>query len=129
MRIIVQKYGGTSLATPDLRSRVCDIVTANRNKGIGIVVVVSAMGRETAAYATDTLIKLMRETNPKPPAREMDILMSCGETISGVLLTNQLSARGIPAIFLSGEQAGIVTDGNYGDAHILYVNPEKIIDC
>ena len=129
MRIIVQKYGGTSLATPDLRSRVCDIVTANRDEGIGIVVVVSAMGRETAAYATDTLIKLMKETNSKPPAREMDILMSCGETISGVLLTSQLCARGLPAIFLSGEQAGIVTDGNYGDAHIIYVNPQKILDC
>lgn len=129
MRIIVQKYGGTSLATPDLRSRVCDIVTANRDKGIGIVVVVSAMGRETAAYATDTLIKLMREANPNPPVREMDILMSCGETISGVLLASQLSARGLPAIFLSGEQAGIVTDGNYGDAHIIYVNPQKIMDC
>lgn len=117
------------MATPDLRSRVCDIVTANREEGIGTVVVVSAMGRETAAYATDTLINLMKETNPSPPAREMDILMSCGETISGVLLTSQLNARGLPSIFLSGEQAGIVTDGNYGDAHIIYVNPQKILDC
>ena len=102
MRIIVQKYGGTSLATPDLRSRVCDIVTANRADGTGIVVVVSAMGRENAAYATDTFIRIMRETNPNPPLREMDILMSCGETISGVLLTSQLLARGISSIFLTG---------------------------
>ncbi len=127
MRIIVQKYGGTSLATPDLRSRVCDIVTANRADGTGIVVVVSAMGRENAAYATDTFIKIMRETNPNPPLREMDILMSCGETITGVLLTSQLLARGISSIFLTGEQAGIVTDGNYGDAHIIYVNPQRIL--
>ncbi len=128
MRIIVQKFGGTSLATPELRSRVCDIVTANRADGIGIVVVVSAMGRENAAYATDTLINLMKESNPVPPLREMDILMSCGETISGVLLTSQLCARGIEARFLSGEQAGIITDGTYGNAHILYVNPKRILE-
>lgn len=126
MRIIVQKFGGTSLATPKLRSRVCDIVTTSRDKGIGMVVVVSAMGRKNDAYATDTLINLMKSTNPCPPARELDILMSCGETISGVLLTSQFCARDIPAIFLSGEQAGIITDGNYGDAHILYVDPQKI---
>jgi aspartate kinase len=91
-----------------------------------MVVVVSAMGRKNDAYATDTLINLMKSTNPSPPARELDILMSCGETISGVLLTSQFCARDIPAIFLSGEQAGIITDGNYGDAHILYVDPQKI---
>lgn len=129
MRIIVQKYGGTSLATPELRSRVCDIITANRTEEIGIVVVVSAMGRESAAYATDTLINLMKGNNPNPPLREMDILMSCGETISGVLLTSQLCARGIKARFLNGEQAGIITDGKYGNAHILYVNPQNLMEC
>jgi len=128
LRIIVQKFGGTSLATTELRSRVCDIVTANRAEGISIVVVVSAMGREKAAYATDTLINLMKDSNPNPPRREMDILMSCGETISGVLLTSQLAARGIKARFMNGEQAGIITDGNYGNAHILYVNPQNIIE-
>ncbi len=128
MRIIVQKFGGTSLATTELRSRVCDIVTANRAEGISIVVVVSAMGREKAAYATDTLINLMKDSNPNPPRREMDILMSCGETISGVLLASQLAARGVKARFMNGEQAGIITDGNYGNAHILYVNPQNIIE-
>lgn len=128
MKIIVQKYGGTSLATPELRSRVCDIVEANRSEGTGIVVVVSAMGRMNAAYATDTLINLIKDSNPNPPSREMDILLSCGETISGVLLTSQLCARGIKAKFLSGEKAGIITDGNYGNAHILYVNAQNIID-
>jgi len=127
LRIIVQKFGGTSLATPELRSRVCDIVTTSRDEGIAVVVVVSAMGRENAAYATDTFINLLKETNPEPPAREMDILMSCGEIISGVLLVNQLAARGILSMFMNGEQAGIITDGNYGDAHILYVNPQEIM--
>lgn len=126
MKIIVQKYGGTSLATPELRARVCDIIAAHRTEETAIVVVVSAMGRENAAYATDTLINLIKENNPDPPMREMDILMSCGETIAGVLLTSHLCARGIKARFLSGEQAGIITDGNYGNAHILYVNPQHL---
>jgi aspartate kinase len=118
MRILVQKFGGTSLATTEARSRVCDIIAANRQEGYSLVVVVSAMGRESAAYATDTLINLITEVNPDPLPRELDILMSCGETICGVLLVNQLTARGIKSRFLSGEQAGIVTDGNYGNAHI-----------
>jgi aspartate kinase len=87
------------------------------------------MGREKAAYATDTLINLVKEVNLAPSPRELDILMSCGETISGVLLVNQLLAMGIKARFLSGEQAGIVTDGNYGNAHILYINPKRIREC
>ena len=129
MRILVQKFGGTSLATTEARSRVCDIVAANQQAGYALVVVVSAMGRESAAYATDTLINLIKEVNPDPLPRELDILMSCGETICGVLLANQLSAQGIKARFLSGEQAGIVTDGNYGNAHIRYVNPQKLMEC
>ncbi|NLB17519.1 MAG: aspartate kinase [Syntrophomonadaceae bacterium] len=128
MRILVQKFGGTSLATTELRSRVCDIVESNREAGYSLVVVVSAMGRDSAAYATDTLINLVKEVNPDPLRRELDILLSCGETIAGVLLANQLTALGIPATFLSGEQAGIRTDGNYGNAHIRYVSPAKLIE-
>lgn len=129
MRILVQKFGGTSLATTELRSKVCDIIAASQQAGFAPVVVVSAMGRESAAYATDTLLNLIKEVNPDPLPREMDMLLSCGETICGVLLTNQLTAQGIKARFLTGEQAGIITDGNYGNAHILYVNPQKIRDC
>lgn len=129
MRILVQKFGGTSLATTELRSRVCDIVAATQQADFAPVVVVSAMGRESAAYATDTLLNLIKEVNPDPLPRELDILLSCGETICGVLLANQLTAQGIKARFLTGEQAGIVTDGNYGNAHIRYVNPQKILEC
>jgi aspartate kinase len=129
LRILVQKFGGTSLATTELRTRVCDIVHTNKQQGFSVVVVVSAMGRENAAYATDTFINMIKEVNPEPLARELDILMSCGETICGVLLANQLTAQGMKAKFLSGQQAGIVTDGNYGNAHILYVNPQKIKEC
>ncbi|MGI6452036.1 MAG: aspartate kinase [Syntrophomonadaceae bacterium] len=129
MGIIVQKFGGSSLATAELRSRVCDLISTAKAENHDVVVVVSAMGRQHDPYATDTLISLVKEVNPDPPLRELDLIMSCGELISGVLLTCQLCRQGIPARFFSGEQAGIITDGNYGNAHIIYVNPEKISEC
>lgn len=129
MKIIVQKFGGTSLATPELRSRVCEIVESSWEKDCGLVVVVSAIGRVGSPYATDTFINLMKEVNQAPDLRELDMLMSCGETISGILLSSQLNARGLPACFLSGADAGIVTNNNHGAAHILYVNPESILNC
>lgn len=117
------------MATTELRARVCSIVAASKQAGYAPVVVVSAMGRESAAYATDTLLNLIKEVNPDPLPRELDILLSCGETICGVLLTNQLTAQGLNARFFTGEQAGIVTDGNYGNAHIDHVKPQKILEC
>lgn len=129
MKILVQKFGGTSLATNELRSRVCALVADAKSAGYAPVVVVSAMGREKAAYATDTLLNLVKQVNPEPLPRELDILLACGETICGVLLANQLTAQGMPATFLNGEQAGIVTDGNFGDAHIRCVRPQKIMEC
>lgn len=128
MRIIVQKFGGTSLATTELRSRVCDIISASKEDGVGLVVVVSAMGRKNAAYATDTLIAMVKDINDSPSSREMDMLMACGETISGIVLANQLSARGIKASFLTGAQAGLVTDNNHGNAHILYINTKRVME-
>ncbi len=129
MKIAVQKYGGTSLATPELRSRVCDIVSDAVNDGYRVVVVVSAIGRKNDPYATDTFINLVKQVNSNPSPREMDLIMSCGEMISGIILSNHLGARGIASTFLTGEQSGLVTDGNYGNAHILYVNPKKIMQC
>ncbi len=129
MQIAVQKYGGTSLATPELRSRVCELIGDALAEGYRVVVVVSAIGRKNDPYATDTFINLVKEVNSSPAPREMDLIMSCGEMISGIILANQLHARGIPATFLTGEQSGLVTDGNYGNAHILYVNPKRIMQC
>lgn len=129
MKIAVQKFGGTSLATTNLRSRVCDIIQSVRSEGMNVVVVVSAIGREKDPYATDTFINLVKEVNPDPSPREMDLLMSCGEIISGILLSNQLCARGLKAQFFTGEQAGIITDGNYGNAHIIYINPGNVLNC
>jgi aspartate kinase len=129
VQIVVQKYGGTSLATPELRKRVGDLVAAAINDGYQVVVVVSAMGRQNDPYATDTFINLVKQVNPNPSPREMDLIMSCGEMISGIILSNQLCARGIPACFLTGEQSGLVTDGKHGNAHVLYVKPKRILQC
>lgn len=129
MEIVVQKFGGTSLTTPELRSRVGSIVKSLLDSGKKVVVVVSAIGRENDPYATDTLIKLVRDINPQPMAREMDLIMSCGEIVSGVLLANYFTNTGIQAKFLTGEQAGIITNEHFGNANILYVNPNNIIDC
>lgn len=129
MEIAVQKFGGTSLATADFRARVCEIIKATKAENKGVVVVVSAIGRDNDPYATDTFIRMVKETNPNPSPRELDFIMSCGESISGVLLASQLSAMGIESRILNGKQAGIITDGNFGNAHILYINPKNIIDC
>lgn len=129
MRITVQKYGGTSLSTPELRNRVAEIISSTREQGSHVVVVVSAIGRSGEPYATDTLLNLVKAVNPESAVRELDIIMSCGEIISGVLLASHLSAQGLPARFFTGQQAGIITDGQYGNAHILIVKPENIIDC
>lgn len=128
MKIAVQKFGGTSLTTPELRSRVSSIISSTISSGRKVVVVVSAIGRDNDPYATDTLIKLVKEINQQPLTREMDLIMSCGEIISGVLLANYLSQTGIKSRFLTGQQAGVVTDDNFGNAHVLYVNPRNILE-
>lgn len=129
MAIVVQKFGGTSISTPELRNRVCEIIASAIDSGQQAVVVVSAMGRLNDPYATDTFANLMKEINPNPAPRELDIIMSCGELISAALLASQLSGRGLPARCLTGQQAGLITDGNYGNAHIQYVNPRHIKAC
>jgi len=112
-----------------MRARVCEIISRTIEEGFKVVAVVSAMGREKDPYATDTLIKMAKEVNPHPSPRELDLLMSCGELISGTLLACQLSGMGIEARLFNGQQAGIVTDGDHGNAHIVYVNPGSIMHC
>ncbi len=124
MRIIVQKFGGTSLATAAYRERVADRVASARQRQLVPVVVVSAMGRAGDPYATDTLIELARSVDPDIPQRELDLLISCGETISSAIMGATLRRRGEPAVVLTGRQAGIVTDCSFGNARILRVEPE-----
>lgn len=122
MGIVIQKYGGTSLSTPQQRERVCQAIQRERHKGNSVVVVVSAMGRAEEPYATDTLINLLKRDNLNPSRRELDMLMSCGEIISGVILTNKLQSHGEQAVFLNGLQAGIKTNSNHGDARIVAID-------
>lgn len=128
MPFLIQKFGGTSLTTPEFRKEVAQKIVAAQNHGFSPVVVVSAMGRKGAPYSTDTLISVARQIHREPPHRELDLLMSCGEIISGVIMANTLTSMGYQAIFLTGAQAGIITDQNFTDARILRVEPQKIIE-
>lgn len=128
MEILVQKFGGTSVESYEKMKEVCKIVKSykEKNEDLGIVVVVSAMGRKGAPYATDTLISLCSQVNENPQKRELDILMACGEIISGTILTNIFNSQGLETIFLTGRQAGIITNEDYCNARIIKVNPERI---
>ncbi|MBM7854458.1 aspartate kinase [Desulfohalotomaculum tongense] len=128
MRFLIQKFGGTSLTTPEFRKEVAAKVVAAQKQGFSPVVVVSAIGRYGAPYATDTLISVAKQVNRDVPPRELDLLMSCGEVISGVVMVNTLLDMGCQAVFLTGAQAGIITDANFNDARILRVEPQKIIE-
>ena len=128
MDILVQKFGGTSVESYDKMNEVCKIIKSYKeeNENLGLVVVVSAMGRKGAPYATDTLISLCSKINEEPQRRELDIIMSCGEIISGTILVNMLRKRNIEAVFLTGYQAGIITTRDYSNAKIIDINPNRI---
>ena len=124
--VIVQKFGGTSVVDFDHRARVSQIVQTALQEGFRTVVVVSAPGRLGDADATDTLLQLVANEGAKVPARETDLLLSCGEIISAVVMAGHLRKDGVPARALTGPQAGIETDGRFGDAKILRVDPGPI---
>lgn len=127
MQILVQKFGGSSVATPAQRQQVVEKIVKAKEEDFDIVVVVSAMGRNGDPYATDTLLSLVKDF-PDTSLRELDALMQCGEIISGVVLTTTLQKAGHEAVFLTGGQAGIITDDNFGNSRILNVNPQKILN-
>ncbi|MBP2654890.1 MAG: aspartate kinase, monofunctional class [Firmicutes bacterium] len=126
MRILVQKFGGTSVASPEARACVVEKIRQALKKGFMPVVVVSAMGRKGDNYATDTLIGLAREACRNIAQRELDHIMYCGEMISAVIMTGFLQAAGIDAVMMTGGQAGIVTDNRFTNARVLNVDPTKI---
>lgn len=129
MRILVQKFGGTSVDRPEHRALAARKVLQAREAGFTPVVVVSAIGRAGAPYATDTLVKVLRDIDPqvKPAAREMDTMMACGEIISTVVFAHTLQTFGYKAIALSGGQAGIITTPEFGNARILEIHPHYIL--
>lgn len=128
MRIIVQKFGGTSVATPEARAAVVKKVKEAMDKGYRSIIVASAMGRKGDPYATDTLIGLLKDQNPEATKRELDALMCCGELISCSVLAGVLQKSGIKALVLTGGQAGIITDNTYGSARIMRVDTENLLD-
>ena len=119
--MIVQKFGGTSVANAERLRRVADIVTSYYRKGNDMVVVVSAQGD-----TTDDLIEKAMELNEKPSKREMDVLLHTGELISMSLLAMTIEGLGFPVVSLTGWQAGMETNSTYGDARIHRVNAERI---
>lgn len=127
MKIIVQKFGGTSVSTAENRALVVQKITQAQKAGYAVVVVVSAMGRRGDPYATDTLIELTENFGQDNDLRELDIIMSCGEIISGVLLSGTLKKMGYSSCFLTGMQAGIITDSTHGNASILKVEPQLVL--
>lgn len=126
MKIIVQKFGGTSVATPEARVAVKDKVQQAIRKGLSPVVVVSAMGRKGAPYATDTLIDVLKKENISVNVREMDVMMCCGEIISACVMAATLQKFGINAMALTGGQAGIITDSQFGAARIKNINVSNL---
>lgn len=126
MKIVVQKFGGTSVATAEGRSKAIERILQAKADGYAPVVVVSAMGRRGEPYATDTLIDLVKSIHNDIEPRELDLLISCGEVISTVVMATSLKSLGHKAIAMTGGQAGICTDGNFGNAQILGIDPEPI---
>src|SRR4030095_1953137 len=120
MSLIVQKYGGTSVGNPERIKNVARRVTKYRQQGDQIVVVVSAM-----SGVTDNLIKLAKEIMPLPSEREMDVLLATGEQTTIALAAMALHAIGVPAVSLTGAQAGIVTDGVHTKAKITNITPKE----
>ena len=121
MAIIVQKYGGTSVGSPERIKNVARRVLETQQAGHKVVVVVSAM-----SGVTDSLIKLSREVCIQPSEREMDVLLSTGEQTTIALLAMALQGLGTPAVSLTGAQAGIVTDGVHTKAKIFNITPKQI---
>ena len=131
MSVVVQKFGGSSLADLERLGRVADLVMQTRRAGYDVVVVVSAMGK-----ATDGLLALARDAarlpgesdGTEPPRRELDMLVSTGERVSMALLSIAIGARGGDAVSLTGSQSGIITNDRHFDARILEVRPFRVED-
>jgi aspartate kinase len=121
MPIIVQKYGGTSVGSPERIRAVAERIVRAKETGAGVVAVVSAMGD-----VTDELVALAAAVDPEPPEREMDMLLATGEQVSIALLAMAIHALGHEAISFTGPQVGIVTDHGHTKAKILEVRADRV---
>lgn len=128
MRILIQKFGGTSVADAKRRDMAAEKVLKAKQEGYSPVVVVSAMGRKGDPYSTDTLLGLVES----PPGgsmdrRELDMLLSCGEIISCNVMCSTLKAKGLACTSMTGGQAGIITNNEFGSASVIRVETDRIL--
>lgn len=126
MKVVVQKFGGTSLQTEERRDRCAEHVIAALRDGYKVVIVVSAMGRFGDPYATDTLLELAGGKPPSVSVKEQDMLMACGETISAVVFSSLLQGKGVTAEAMNGAEAGFRTSEIFGNARIRDVKTEQL---
>ncbi|TSE00627.1 aspartate kinase [Skermania sp. ID1734] len=124
MALVVQKYGGSSVASAERIRRVAERIVETKKQGHDVVVVVSAMGD-----TTDELLDLARQVCPAPPAREMDMLLTSGERISNALVAMAIHSLGAEARSFTGSQAGVITTGAHGNAKIIDVTPGRVRDA
>ena len=121
MALIVQKFGGTSVGSPERIEQVAQKVAKFRDAGDDIVIVVSAMSGET-----NRLLALAKELSNKPSLREMDVMIATGEQVTIALLAIALNKIGVPAVSFTGAQVPIVTDSEHGKARILTIDEAKV---
>ncbi|WP_416150896.1 aspartate kinase [Salipaludibacillus sp. HK11] len=129
MKIVIQKFGGTSLKTEAVRLESSQHVVKAVKDGYKVVVVVSAMGRRGDAYATDTLLDLVGGISSSLSKREQDLLAACGETISSVVFSSLLQTKGLNALAMTGAQAGFRTTEEYTNAKITDMRVEGILSA
>ena len=127
MKLLVQKFGGTSVRDSEGRARAISHIKNAINEGYKVVAAVSAMGRNGDPYATDSLLGLVDFPNSQISGREQDMLMSCGETISSVVFSHELLKEGISSAALTGAQAGFLTNQDFTKAKILRMDPSRVL--
>ncbi|MGI6348413.1 MAG: aspartate kinase [Eubacteriaceae bacterium] len=127
MEIVVQKYGGTSVNKRELREKIVKNAIDAKKRGLSPVIVVSAMGRRGEPYATDSLLQLLPEPT-KSTQRNKDLLISCGEVISCVIVAEEINLQDYFAVPLTGWQAGIRTNGIFGNSDIVDIDTTVIME-
>jgi len=127
MKLLVQKFGGTSVQSKETREKVIYQIKKAQEKEYKLIVVVSALGRKPAPYATDSLLELIGFPDTFTDKREQDLLMACGEVISAVVLSNELKEVGLTSQALTGGQAGITTTDSFNQANIKEIQTDNIL--
>ena len=129
MKIVVQKFGGTSVKDDESRHMAMKHVACAVKKGFKAAVVVSAIGRKGAPYATDSLLELVGNEKSKLSPREMDMLVSVGEVISAAVFCEMLKENGLKATAMTGPDAGFKTNNDYRNAKVIDVEKQNVMEA